>query len=573
VPPSQTASVPASQSPTSPQTATFDFNDADIRAVIEAIAEAGHVNVVYGDIPPRKVSLHVQYPVGPDNAKKLLQSVARANGLQIFEDNDLVTISAVGSSGRRGDQSDGGSDPNNELFVYRLKHANATQLAPVLQAIFSTGNVTPAGNGITRQTLSQLLRQQSPFGGGGGGGGGRRFGGGGFGGGGGGNFSFSQSGQVGNSFGTNGQGGVFSRRGATGLNTVTSGQLSGNVVIVPEESSNSLLVRADPNDWAIVKQAIDAVDLRPLQVLIEVMIAEVSRTEDLDVGVGGSASNRRTSNGRTVGSAHLGVDTSSSNFIFDFTRYGAVDINLVLSALKSRGDVRILSLPLVFAQNNQESDLLVGSQRPFIQSFRTFATDNSATDQIIQYRDVGTSLAILPTINPDGYVNLQVQQEVSSATNEIQFGAPVISTREASASLFVKDGQTVVVGGLAGTQEEETRSGIPILSSIPGLGWLFRSTQKTKVRTELFLFLTPHIVQADSDVDRIRQQIQEKSQLLHTVPIEPMISGPTMSPQDTSASPVRPQQQPQDAPVQRSVPVVPPSSSTQGSPDDQSRSN
>jgi general secretion pathway protein D len=127
---------------------------------------------------------------------------------------------------------------------------------------------------------------------------------------------------------------------------------------------------------------------------------------------------------------------------------------------------------------------------------------------VVQYRDVGTSLSLIPTINPDGYVNLQVKQEVSSATNEIAFGAPVISTREASTHLFVRDAQTVVIGGLADRQVEQTRSGIPILSSIPGIGVLFGATRNNDAQSELYLFLTPHIVSTDEDADRLRRSLE-----------------------------------------------------------------
>ena len=105
-------------------------------------------------------------------------------------------------------------------------------------------------------------------------------------------------------------------------------------------------------------------------------------------------------------------------------------------------------------------------------------------------------------------MNLQVKQEVSSATAELQFGAPVISTREASTHLFVKDGQTVVIGGLADRQVELTRSGIPILSSIPWIGGLFGSTKNSDAQNELYLFLTPHIVTSDDDAMQLRQTIE-----------------------------------------------------------------
>ena len=123
--------------------------------------------------------------------------------------------------------------------------------------------------------------------------------------------------------------------------------------------------------------------------------------------------------------------------------------------------MRIVSRPVILAQNNQEARILVGSERPFVQVSRSLPTDAAVRDQVIQYRDVGTKLTITPTINADGYVNLQVLQEVSTATAETQFGAPVISTREASTHLFVKNGHTAVLGGLIDRQQEKTRVGHP----------------------------------------------------------------------------------------------------------------
>ena len=534
---------PAAQPPAPPQNiyyrrdgVTLDFNEADLRAVITAIAQAGRIDFTYSDIPPKKISLHAHLAPGRDNALSLLRQVVKANDLYMTERNGLYFISFLPLST---DTSTTSSYvlPDTQLFVYRLKHANATRLSQVLQAIFNGGG-NPGGTGtLAHRTLSQSLSSQGQgqgpmgFGGGGFGGGGGAGGGGGFGGG--------LAGLIQNQLGQGG-GNDQGQGAANGVR----GNGRSRITIVPEEQTNSLLVRSDSADWAVVKQAIDAVDIRPLQVLIEVMIVEVQRNEDLNFGISGNGSNQRTFGGRSLGSARLPGDTSSaSNFIANFTRYGAVNVNLALSALQTRGDVHIQSLPLVFAENNTESHLLVGSQQPFVQSYTTTPTISTAQNNVVQYRDVGTSLAILPTINPDGYVNLQVQQEVSAATTQVQFGAPVISTREASASLFVKDGQTMVVGGLTDNQEQHTRTGIPLLSSLPLVGGLFGSTQHSNVRTELFLFLTPHIVQDDDDVERIRSAIREKAKLLHDVPFNPYIkidsTAPVPSSSGSASSPLQ----------------------------------
>jgi general secretion pathway protein D len=300
------------------------------------------------------------------------------------------------------------------------------------------------------------------------------------------------------------------------------GALSGDVQIVPDETTNSLLVRAEAGDWEVLRQTIAALDLRPLQVLIEVLIAEVRHTRDLQVGVSASASKEGSSvelKGQTTG-----------DFVLKILRSGDVDVSVTLAALAARGDVRILSRPVIFAQNNQEARILVGAERPFVQVFRSLPTDAAVRDQVVQYRDVGTSLTINPTINPDGYINLQLTQEVSTATAETQFGAPVISTREASTHVFMRDGQTAVIGGLIDRQRDRSRSGIPILSEIPGLGVLFGTTRRNTTNSELFLFLTPHVVSTDDDIERVRGQLQERSELFERGALPPVRLTPRRAP-------------------------------------------
>jgi general secretion pathway protein D len=452
-----------------------DFQDIDLRAVISALAEVGTLNVTYGDLPGRRVTLRLRQPIARADVLPLLRSLVQSNGLRLIEDGPILRVEsqngAPGTTPSAPAQQQSAQQEELRLFVYRLKHARAAKLASTLQAIFGgRPDGQSAVAGISQPTLTDQLRATriAPNGA---------------------DTSRGVSVTLGNT------------RSAPGI----PGSLQGQVQIVPDETTNSLLIRAEPTDYAVVRQAIEAMDLRPLQVLIEVLIAEVRRTHEFDLGVSGSAT--RSKNGNTTSGE---LESSASNdFILKLTRGGGISVDAAISALSSRGDVRILSRPVVLAQNNQEAKILVGSQRPFVQVSRSLPTDAAVRDQVVQYRDVGTSLTILPTINPDGYVNLQVQQEVSSATSETQFGAPVISTREASTHLFVRDGQTAVLGGLIDRERDNSRSGIPVLSAIPGLGALFGTTSNTTTNSELFLFLTPHIVATDDDADELRDQIEQ----------------------------------------------------------------
>ena len=445
--------------------ARIDFQDADLRAVITAIAEAGGLNVTYGDIPSRRVTLHLPQPVSRADMLPLLRSIAASNGLRVVADGSLLRVEAADARAASA-TAQGAPRESVQLFVYRLKHARAARLASTLQSLYGGRSAEPNAFGLSSRPLSEQLRstQIPPL-----------------------------------NIDTIG-------RAAPGAAVVLPGAVQGDVQIVPDETTNSLLIRAQSADYDTIRQAIDALDLRPLQVLIEVLIAEVRHSTSLDLGVSAQAS-RKTSGNETAGTL---TSTAPEDFLVRITRGGNLSIDVALAALATRGNVRVLSRPLILAQNNLEARILVGAQRPFVQVFRSLPTESAVRDQVVQYRDVATSLSLIPTINPDGYVNLQVKQEVSSATSELQFGAPVISTREATTHLFVRDAQTVVIGGLADRQMERTYSGIPILSSIPWLGGLFRATHDKDTQSELYLFLTPHIVTSDEDADKLRRDIETR---------------------------------------------------------------
>jgi general secretion pathway protein D len=463
----------------------IDFQDVDLRAVIAALAEAGGLNVAYNDLPARRVTLRLHDPVARGDMLALLKSVAQSNGLQVSEEGRIVRLqlddSRIPNSQRIADAgTSGGAARVNDtrLFVYRLKHVRAAKLATTLQSIFGTrgGQAASAAPGFTSRSLSQQLtaNQVAPT-----------------------------SGDTARSVAPTA---VPTLSGAAAN---LPGALQGEVQIVPDETTNSLVIHAQAGDYEVVRLAIEALDLRPLQVLIEVLIAEVRHNTQLDVGVRANA-RREAANAPSTGSSVID-NSSTADLIIRLSRSARFDLNVAISALQSRGDVTILSRPVLLAQNNQEAKILVGSQRPFVQVFRSLPTDAGVRDQVVQYKDVGTSLSILPTINADGYVNLQVAQEVSTATTEVQFGAPVISTREASTHLFVRDGQTAVLGGLIDREHEDSRSGLPFLSSLPGVGRLFGTSKITTTNSELFLFLTPHIVQTDDDAERLRQEMEGRS--------------------------------------------------------------
>lgn len=445
----------------------IDFQDADLRLVILALAEAGGLNVVHGELPARRVTLRMRRPVPVVEIGSILRGLAASNGLVVAEEGSLLRLEAA-VPGNALANAVGDSADEIQLFVHRLKHVRAGPLAATLQALFA-GAVDPAAGRSSPQSLSERLRESQGV-----------------------PPAEQPDREVAVTL-------------APAAGTALKGQLKGELHLVADENTNALLIRATPGDWAIVKGAIEALDLRPMQVVIEVVIAEVRRTREFELSVTAEGADL-TSNPQVTGTLR---GNTSGSLVLEALRTGNLELSLGLSLLSSRGDVRIISRPVILAQNNQEARILIGSERPFVQVSRTLPTDAGTRDQVIQYRDVGTKLTITPTINEDGYVNLEVLQEVSTATAETQFGAPVISNREVATHLFVKDGRTVLLGGLVERQKEGGRSGIPFLMELPLIGGLFGSSRNTSAQSELFLFLTPHVVVTDEDGDRIRQEIVE----------------------------------------------------------------
>jgi general secretion pathway protein D len=288
--------------------------------------------------------------------------------------------------------------------------------------------------------------------------------------------------------------------------------LSGDVTIVPDPRSNSLLVRASQNDFELIQAAVDILDIRPLQVLIEVMIAEVRR--DRSFGLGVDASTKKTGISGTK-DATANASSSSGGITGDFVaqimNLGSAGFAATLTAASARGDVKILSRPIIVAANNEQAQILVGSQRPFVQVARSLPTDAATRDEVVQYKDVGTRLVVRPTISPDGYVVLEVTQEVNNATSEVAFNAPVISTRSVQTKLLIKDGQTVALGGLRDRERDSNQGGIPLLSSIPLIGGLFGHATRSNSETELFLFLTPRVIRSDEEADSLTTPLLKRA--------------------------------------------------------------
>lgn len=449
--------------------------DVDLRAAVQALSRYMDRPVVFSGAAGSRVTFETPRPVSRRDIPRLLRGLLESQGMQLVDD------SASGIYRLRQRDAGQGAVPmmapssvaqqGVELFVIHLRHARASEVAATVNALYGRASALGEIGQRNDPTLSRGLTQnQVPPG--------------------------------------LTPGAPQPTPGAIAL----SATLSGETTIVPDTRANSLLIRATPGDFALVQRAVNELDVRPLQVLIEVLIAEVRRDRSLDFGVDFSTGKRDLAKGPGAPTIEA-INTSNGlgDFVLKIMDIGRTDINATIRAAASRGDVSILSRPVLLAANNERAVINVGSQRPFVQVARVLPTDNTARDQVVQYKDVGTKLQIIPTISADGYVMLQVAQEIDAATAEQQFDAPVISTRSVETRLLVKDGRTIVIGGLIDRQKEVVQSGIPVLSSIPWIGGLFGRVHRERNETELFLFLTPRVIRRDEDVDEMTREYQGRA--------------------------------------------------------------
>ncbi|HNS49132.1 MAG TPA: type II secretion system secretin GspD [bacterium] len=285
---------------------------------------------------------------------------------------------------------------------------------------------------------------------------------------------------------------------AAALDAAGGSSLEGQVYVVANSDTNSLMVMTASKNFDRVKEIIDDLD-RPLpQVLIKVLIAEVTYDRSLDLGTEFSILN-------------LGADAKGSVFTKFGVDQGAgmvvslveKDVTAALTALQKVGKLDVLSRPYILGSENQRAQITVGQRVPFITNTRT--TETGQTINTIQYQDVGIILNVTPKINPEGLVILDVSPEISALTGTTvpiseTVNAPVFAKRSATSRVAIQDGQTIVIGGLMEDRKTEEVKKVPLLGDIPLLGLLFRKTATNTTKTELLIFLTPHVAKQPGDL-------------------------------------------------------------------------
>jgi len=287
-----------------------------------------------------------------------------------------------------------------------------------------------------------------------------------------------------------------------------------NIDIQADADTNALIITAPPDEMRSILAVIDQLDIRRAQVLVEAIIAELSENNTNQLGVNfavdGSESNSPIAftnlGGATqalIGTiASQGAALSSGLSLALGQQGGDVDFGFLVSAIASDSDNNILSTPSLVTMDNQEAEIVVGQNVPFVTGTQ-LSTANDNPFQTIERQDVGISLKVRPQINEGNNIKMDIEQEVSDVSATAVSGASDITTnlRSIRTTVLVEDGQTLVLGGLIDDQINNTKERIPLLGDIPLLGNLFRFQTTDKTKRNLMVFLHPTILRDPEDAD------------------------------------------------------------------------
>lgn len=314
------------------------------------------------------------------------------------------------------------------------------------------------------------------------------------------------------------------------------------VRITSDENTNSLVLIATPDQFKIIKSVIDQLDIVRKQVFVEAVIMELASEDQNEVGLGLHLGRNNTVAGQDVLSLVSGqVGASSLSVSEDLLTGSAIGVfgpeittsvtnpltgsaltvpafGIVLQALQSSSTTNILSTPNILTMDNEEAKIVVGRNIPFPVS-NSF---NNNGQPVISYQreDVAITLQVTPQINESNYVTLQVFQEVqeveedSSGLDTTTAGF-ITSKRSAETTVVVRDNQTIVIGGLMGSTDTEVQTKVPLLGDLPLLGRLFRGTRTVNRKTNLLIFLTPHVIDEPADLEEVyRVKVAQRQEFI-----------------------------------------------------------
>lgn len=324
-----------------------------------------------------------------------------------------------------------------------------------------------------------------------------------------------------------------------------SRRLERQILAVSSEDAKKVIISYDPRREADVLDLVRELDQPPPQVMIQVLIIEVGLDNSLELGVEFAYQDLQFTKAgpddTTTFDYVVGTDIGAGGSGlggFTFTISGK-DFSFLLRALQSEGHLTVLSRPQIVAMDNQEAVIDISNDVPYVTG--TSTTTGGQITTSVSREKVGIRLEVTPQINPDGYVRMEIAQEVSDLTDSTVpvapgVNAPIFFTRELSTVVTVRDNETVVLGGLITSRDSTNENKVPLLGDIPILGRLFTYTNNQATRRELLLVLTPRVVRTVEDYRELSIQERDRTGMIpHDVLTHPLMNGLRLSPEDLPA--------------------------------------
>jgi len=271
-------------------------------------------------------------------------------------------------------------------------------------------------------------------------------------------------------------------------------------IVISDKRTNALVITDYPDKIQDIIEVVKSLDTIHKEVLIDCKIITVSLNDDYSMGI----DFQKYFGTENLINVHenLGATEATTGGIFSFKK--EEDLTAVINALKKIGKTKLLSEPRLTVMNNEEAQIQVGSDEPFVTSSSTLNTATTSVAEDVQFIEVGVLLSVTPTINDHGYVTMKIKPEVSQVREKIYTAQsnqiPVVETSQLETTVMVKDGYTIVLGGLVKDKHSKTEQKIPVLGSIPFLGIPFRNNTTEMVQQELLIFLTPKIISGEKNM-------------------------------------------------------------------------
>jgi len=320
---------------------------------------------------------------------------------------------------------------------------------------------------------------------------------------------------------------------------VITAELEGGVKITADKATNSLIIIASPNDYQTLVEVIKKLDIRRRQVYVEALIMEIRLDKARDVGVEFRGAAETGNNGAVLGgtnfdfqgnlNALLASLATGNPLLFSGTGLIAAGvagnvtlpdgteipaITAVLRAAQNRDNVNVLSSPHLLTMDNKEAEIIVAENIPFITSQSRDTSNLANVINTVERKDVGIILRITPHIHESEFVTLEIYQESSAVLNDsilqVSTVGPTTTKRSAKTNVLVQNGNTVVIGGMMQEVITTGETKVPLLGDIPLLGNLFKFQSASRKKTNLLIFLTPHVIKSPTDMEKVTEHHQDK---------------------------------------------------------------